>query len=166
VLGLWTTRVGWRNHDRVADAVWHLAPHDLSIGLEILGQLPEPRAAVAEPRGDGLVAILGDRPFLVVEVSERRRRHFREVRLICGDGTAILGDSYADQLVLVRGRGPASPEVERLPISTEMPLLRELRAFVEHLEGGPAPRSAVHEGVAVVEAIAGLRRLAGPGVEP
>ena len=42
----------------------------------------------------------------------------------------------------------------------ELPLLAELRAFVGHLSGGPAPRSSAEEGLRVVEAIAGLRRLA------
>ena len=49
----------------------------------------------------------------------------------------------------------------RLPVSTELPLLRELRAFVEHLRGGPPPRSSAAEGAAVVEAVARLRELAG-----
>jgi predicted dehydrogenase len=46
-----------------------------------------------------------------------------------------------------------------MPISTEMPLLRELRAFVDHLAGGPPPRSSAADGVAVVETIEALRRL-------
>ena len=46
VVGLRTTRVGWGNpHD--VDAVWILAPHDLSIAVEILGSVPPPRSAVA-----------------------------------------------------------------------------------------------------------------------
>ena len=42
-----------------------------------------------------------------------------------------------------------------------MPLLAELRAFVEHLRGGPPPRSSAADGVAVVEAVAGTIALAG-----
>jgi hypothetical protein len=48
-----------------------------------------------------------------------------------------------------------------LPIGTEMPLLAELRAFLHHLQGGPAPRSSAAEGLSVVETIAALRALAG-----
>ena len=54
------------------NAVWILAPHDLSIALEVLGQVPEPRSAVPELVGGelaGLTAVLGDSPWLVVEVS-------------------------------------------------------------------------------------------------
>jgi hypothetical protein len=53
------------------------------------------------------------------------------------------------------------PETELRPISQELPLLRELRTFVEHLQGGPPPRSSAAEGALVVSAIADLRRLAG-----
>jgi hypothetical protein len=52
-------------------------------------------------------------------------------------------------------------EPERRAISTELPLLRELRAFVEHLDGGPPPRSSAAEGVEIVRRIAELRSMAG-----
>jgi len=39
-------------------------------------------------------------------------------------------------------------------------LLRELRAFLEHLAGGPPPKSSAEEGVADVAAIERLRELA------
>jgi hypothetical protein len=42
-----------------------------------------------------------------------------------------------------------------------MPLLRELRAFLEHLDGGPPPRSSAAEGTRIVEVVEGLRALAG-----
>jgi len=72
-------------------------------------------------------------------------------------GAAWLGDSYDDR-ILVR---PAGGEAEEVPISTEMPLLRELRAFVEHIGGGPAPKSGAGEGAEVVEIIAACRSMAG-----
>jgi hypothetical protein len=54
-------------------------------------------------------------------------------------------------------------EPERRPVSGEMPLLRELRAFVDHVRGGPPPRSSAAEGLLVVERIAELRHMAGAG---
>jgi len=42
----------------------------------------------------------------------------------------------------------------------ELPLLAELRAFVQFLDGGPPPRSSADEGAAMVQAIASLRALA------
>jgi predicted dehydrogenase len=161
VHGLQTTRIGWGNpHDDV-DAAWLLMPHDLSIALEILGELPEARAAVADGNGhefDGLVGMLGERPWLQLEVSVRSPERRREIRLVCERGVALLADGYSDH-VLVRRNDADEPE--RREISTELPLLRELRAFVEHLQGGPPPRSSAAEGALVVRRIAELRALAG-----
>ena len=71
----------------------------------------------------------------------------------------MLPDGYSEHVVVATGDEP-----EKRPISTELPLLRELRAFVEHLDGGPPPRSSAREGAEIVKAIAELRRFAGlPG---
>jgi predicted dehydrogenase len=137
-----------------------LAPHDLAIGLEILGELPAPRSAVASP--DALVGLLGERPWQALEISGRSHARRREIALVCEKGTAALDDSYGDHVSVL---GPEErPEPERRPVSTELPLLRELRAFLEHLAGGPPPRSSAAEGAAAVRAISELRALA--GLEP
>lgn len=111
----------------------------------------------------GLVGLLGPDPWFVCEVSTRYPEYRREVRLHCRDGVAVLNDGYNDHLQITRYTDPneTKPVIERLPISTELPLLRELRAFVEHLDGGPPPRSSAAEGAAIVAAIASLRELAG-----
>jgi len=165
VVGLRCTRVSWgRIHDDV-DAVWVLAPHDISIGLEVLGYIPEPRSAVAEHNGNGLIAILGDAPWLVIEVSASTVERRRETRLICEGGVAIVNDSWSDQLTIARvGPSPNEPEIIKRAISNELPLLRELRCFVEHLAGGPPPRSSAQEGATNVRAIARLRQIAEGGV--
>jgi predicted dehydrogenase len=165
VVGLRTTRVGWGNPHPDVDGVWILAPHELSIALEILGAVPEPRSAVAEtPAGamTGLVGLLGDDPWLALEVSVTSPVRRREVRLICRDGVATLADPYADHVLLTTGEpnGATTPHEERRPISTEFPLLRELRTFLEHLEGGPPPRSSAEEGAAEVAIVERLRELA------
>jgi predicted dehydrogenase len=161
VRGLFTTRIGWGNpHDDV-DAAWVLAPHDLSIALEILGELPGARAAVADLSGDdvqGLVGLLGERPWHRLEISVRSPERRREVQLVCEEGVALLADGYSEH-VLVHCDGADEPE--RREIAAELPLLRELRAFVEHLQGGPPPRSSAAEGALVVRRIAELRALAG-----
>jgi len=114
----------------------------------------------------GLLGLLGGHdgsPWLAIEVSARSRERRREVRLHCAGGVAVLGDGYADRVELHHWQPEhgADSRIEHRPISTEMPLLRELRAFVEHLGGGPPPRSSAREGLADVAAIADLRRLAG-----
>lgn len=164
VLGLRTTRAQWGNPHSDVDSLWILAPHDLAITLEILGYIPPARAAVVErlkEQPTGLVGILGDNPWVVIEVSSRFPEHRREIRLQCEAGVAILDDAYSDSVQIARGSQFGSPQIERRAISSELPLLRELSAFVEHLRGGPPPRSSAAEGALIVSRLADLRELAG-----
>jgi predicted dehydrogenase len=167
VVGLRTTRVGWGNPHEDADAIWILAPHDLSIALEILGSLPPAKAALADSIdgvATGLIAMLGEAPWLALEVSSRAIERRRELTLVCSEGVAVLPDGYSEVVRIARAVDPTDtkpPDSEVRPISAELPLLRELRAFVEHVNGGPPPRSSAAEGAAVVRALAELRALAG-----
>lgn len=167
VLGLRTTRLGWANHHSDVDPIWILAPHDLSIALEVLGAIPAPRAAVAERLNGtptGLVGVLGNDPWMVLDVSILNSEPRREIRLHCRDGAAVLSDPYADHVLVTRdfdSSGSAARTQELRPISTELPLLRELRAFLTYVAGGPPPRSAAADGAMVVTTLAELRELAG-----
>jgi predicted dehydrogenase len=160
VRSLRTTRVGWANPHADVDAIWILAPHDLSIAIEILGRLPEPRAAVGEQLGGravGLLGVLGDDPWVALDVSVATEEMRREVRLQCRDGIAVLADASRENIQIVRHGGP----VEQRPIAPEPPLRRELGAFLAHLAGGPPPKSSGADGAAVVSVLARLRVLAG-----
>lgn len=155
VQGLCATRVQWGLPVK-DDAVWRLLPHDLSIALEVLGTIPEPSAAVAEGT-DGMSAICGGRPWFAARVSVREIEERREVRLCARDGVAVLSGGYSDHVQVLRLGGA----VERRPIRQEMPLLTQLRAFLAHLDGGPAPLSSAADGARIVRVIARLRALAG-----
>ncbi|MGZ4396504.1 MAG: hypothetical protein ACXVZ2_14205, partial [Gaiellaceae bacterium] len=122
-------------------------------------EIPEPRSAVASP--DALIGLLGERPWQALDVSGCSHVRRRAVALVCAEGIALLGDSFDDHAAIFRA---GDREPERRPISSELPVLRELRAFVEHLAGGPPPRSSADDGVKVVRAISELRALA--GLEP
>lgn len=166
-LGLRTTRVGWANPHSDVDPIWILAPHDLSIALEVFGSIPAPRAAIAERwKGTptGLVGVLGSDPWMVLDVSILNPERRREIRLHCRDGVAVLSDAYSDHIRVTR-RFDSLPTADRAPelrpISTEPPMLRELRAFLRHIEGGPPPRSSAAEGAMIVNAVSDLRDLAG-----
>lgn len=165
VRGLRTTRVGWGNpHDDV-DAVWILAPHDLSIALEVLGALPPARAAHADAEDGVPVSLVGltadDRVWHVLEVSARSPARTRRVELQCDGGVAVLAGGWNDHVTVYRDRGDVEPAEERVETLGELPLLAELRAFVRHLDGAPAPRSSAAEGALVVERLSELRELAG-----
>ena len=166
VLGLNTTRIGWGNPHLDTDAIWILAPHDLSIALEILGHIPEPRAAVAEVASEAVAlrALLGQKPWLSLEVSARSQSWKRRFVLHCELGYAELEDGYDDFITIYRDQGnprQQSPKAEQRFFGKNMPLLAELEEFVGFLEGGAAPKSGVQEGLLVVQTIAKLRALAG-----
>jgi predicted dehydrogenase len=169
VIGIRTRRLGWGNPHSDVDGLWILAPHDLSIVLEVLGHLPKARAAVAERVGataSGLTGMLGDDPWAVLEVSTSNPVRQRRVTLHCEGGFVVLPDSYSDHLEIYPQSDPADttvPDAVVRGISTELPLLRELRAFIEHIRGGPPPRSSAREAVEIVRRIAELRELAGVG---
>lgn len=164
VRGLRTTRAGWGiEHDDV-DAIWVLAPHDLAIALEILGRLLPPKGAVSEAgtRGaDALVGVMSDAEvWHVLEVSARSPTRTRQVELHCADGVALLAGGWDEHVTVFRDTPSGEPAEERIEARGELPLLAELRAFVAHLEGGPAPRSSAGEGALIVQHIASLRALA------
>ena len=104
------------------------------------------RADVVAGNVVGLLGLLGDDPWSSGGLNRSAERR-REVRLICEGGVAVLPDPYGDHvLVAARGAdGPNAPDTELRAISTELPLLRELRAFLEHLDGGEPPRSSAVE---------------------
>ena len=162
-VGVHCVRESWGSPHRDVDSLWVHVPHDLAIGLEVLGELPPARAAVAEVTGgwpSGMTALLGEHPWLAISHSANAPEHRRHTRL-CGEtGSAWLASGFEDHVVVARGH-PGEAELERRPTDTEWPLLRELRAFVEHLRGGPPPRSSAAEGAAIVGRVAELRALAG-----
>ncbi len=171
VIGIRTIRAGWGNPHRDVDGVWILAPHDLSIMLEVLGFVPAAKSAVAERVGSvlgGLTAMLGDEPWAVMEVSTSSPVRTRRIVLHCEDGVVVLPGGYSDRLEIYPQVDPADttlPEPIVRAVSSELPLLRELRVFVEHLGGGPAPRSSTREGLEIVRRITELRELAVSGTE-
>ncbi len=162
--GLRTVRVAWGESHTDVEPAWTLAPHDLSIALEIFGRVPEPIAARSDGAG-GLIALLGDRPWMSLEVSARRLDVTREFQLYGSEGVAVMIDGQATSLQVARSDAKMTirkPVIEERPIEQEMPLLAELRAFVGYVRNeGPPPKSTAAEGLEVVRAIHKLRLLAG-----
>lgn len=166
VLSLRTERKNWTSPRLDTDPVWTLVPHDLTIALAILGEIPAPvsaRAEVVGGRAVSMTAVLGHAPFVVLDCTTRFAGKRREVRLHCRDGVAVLPDAESPFIEILRPDDPpdAAPRVERQALEGEPALLAELRAFVDHLRGGPPPQTDAREGLAVVEGVEALRRLAG-----
>ncbi|WGX96160.1 Gfo/Idh/MocA family protein [Nocardioides sp. L-11A] len=159
-------RLGWGNPHRDVDAVWILLPHDLSIAVEILGTLPEPRyAAAPDAAGSGLLAVLrdADGPLVTCEVSAAHPVNRRTVVVVGEHGSGQLADSWDDRILLAGTVDGVeiTPDNRERAVGAELPLEAELRAFLEHLAGGPPPRSSAADALSVVRAIATLRTMAG-----
>jgi predicted dehydrogenase len=163
VVGIHARRVTLGHRYSDVNTVWIHAPHDLAIALEILGEVPAPRSAVPElVAGElaGLTAVLGVSPWFVIEVSTLAPGHRRELRLVCEDGVAQLDGGHAEHVAVGRAGSIDEEGIERRPVDGEQPLLAELRAFVEHLNGGPAPLSSAADGALIVERVAATIDLA------
>jgi predicted dehydrogenase len=167
IQGVKTVRLGWGISHRDVDAVWILFPHDLSIVLEILGHIPPPTGAIADVADGsvrGIDAWSTGPPWASYQVSARSPERMRSTAVFGESAMAVLSDSFAQHVAVyptVDLTVIDVPEPRRIPISDEMPLLAELRAFVEHVRGGPPPRSSAREGAAVVQALTTFRNLAG-----
>ena len=165
VSGLMTRRLGWDNTQSDVDALFHLAPHDLSIALEILGTIPPPICVRAATNGEEiheLTATLGTSPWMILEVSHVHPQKQRIVRLECSDGFATFTGGYAENVEIYRHPFTAGdPQPSELrPLDPTLPLELELRAFVEHLRGGPPPKSSSLEALEIVRTLVELQRLA------
>ncbi len=162
-------RCGWGyGHKNDVDPVWILMPHDLSIVLEILGEIPTPVSARFEKIGKlitGMSAFLGTDPTVNIEVSIACPKNVREFTLVCDDGVAVLRDSYEDHVSLFRfdQNYPETdvPVEEKIKFVNDMPLLAELRAFLDHIDGKQGLKSNLLEGYKIVKAIEDLRGLSG-----
>jgi predicted dehydrogenase len=165
VSGVRSTRTNWTSPRTDVDATWTLLPHDLTIAIEILGTIPAPHAAIAElvdGRAVGMWCQLGGRgrPWLVAEASTRFADKRREVRVHGDGGVAVLPGLDATAVEIARGN-ETDPIIDRVSFDAGEPLRRELSAFLDHLAGGPPPKSDAAEGLAVVAAVEQLRSLAG-----
>jgi predicted dehydrogenase len=166
-LGMHLRQVGWGSPHTDVDIGWILLPHCLGILREVLGCVPPATAGFAE-RLDGkavsLHGVLGGAPWATVEVSARSPEKLRQFRLHCERGVAWLDGRWHDQIRIARGAtgmNSNAADVETRPVPAELPLLRELRVFVDHLHGGPPPPTNAEEGALTVERIQQLRSLAG-----
>jgi predicted dehydrogenase len=167
VAGVRSTRLDWGSFHSGVDALDTALSHDLSIGFGILGSIPPVAAARGTsdprvPRGWAEASILfagPTGPRFAVEVSSVSAFPLRRVEITGTLGSAVLAKPEAEAIELLIHGGDLErpPSRERLPLEREWPLLRELRDFVAHCSGGPAPRATAAEGFAVVRAIADVR---------
>jgi predicted dehydrogenase len=102
-------------------------------------------------------------PYVELACSSVSAHRLRRVEVVGSFGSATLDDPEAEQVEVLLHGGDLDrpPQRDAVTLAREWPLLRELRDFLAHCEGGPPPRATGAEGVAVVQAIAELRAALG-----
>ncbi|HKP23723.1 MAG TPA: Gfo/Idh/MocA family oxidoreductase [Dongiaceae bacterium] len=162
VLGIHIQRWGWGNPHTDVNAIWILFPHDLSVILHWLGDIPPVRFALpALPGaiGTAVIAQLGrvGEPLITIDMSSSAPEHRRTFTVVGSAGSMELRDSY-DTAIRVRRGAPGDPKaaVETIEIPSDMPLLLEVQAFLAHLDGGPPPMTSAREGLLIVERTADI----------
>jgi Predicted dehydrogenases and related proteins len=160
-------RVGLGKFHAENDALWDIAPHDLSLILAITGERP------VRVRGEGSAVLdrLSDFAHLHLEFPGGVRSHvftsrlnpYRERRLtVIGSKAMAVFDDMApwdQKLALYRHRiwqderGIQSEMVDpvHVPIADGLPLTRECQHFLDCIRTGAAPRTPVADGLAVIE---------------
>lgn len=166
-VGLRVVRIQWGSNHKDVDGSWTLLPHDLSIVREVLGDVPPIKSIVGHCEGERALevfAVFGEKPWAYIESCVRFPGERREVQLYCTQGTAIMNGPYEEHVALYRPRNFVDrtlPSPELRKISTEFPLLRELRAFVSYLNGGPPPKGSAVESAEDVAVITQIRQRLG-----
>lgn len=160
-------RLGLGKFHTENDALWDLAPHDLSMILAITGREP------LEVRGEGAAVLdrLSDFAHLHMRFANGLRSHlftsrlnpYRERRLTVV-GTKAMGvfddvEKWEQKLAVYRhavwqdnGQWAfTANEPHYVPVEAAMPLTRELQHFAECVEKGTPPRTGGEEAIRVLK---------------
>lgn len=159
---LTTSRLQWDQPHQDVDAFWILMPHDVSIVFHILGQLPPVRHVQTTKSGEAIHAMtahLGHCPGVQMEISALYPETKRMISVYFEKTVVSLCDPLADHLDLRHFDANGRPvgKREKIPISTEYPLLRELSAFIAYLNGGEKPMSNIADEQAIMVCLNELR---------
>ena len=160
-------RLGLGKFHTENDALWDLAPHDLSMILAITGREP------LEVRGEGAAVLdnLSDFAHLHMRFANGLRSHlftsrlnpYRERRLtvVGTKAMAVFDDvaSWDTKLAVYRHEvwqdngqwAFTANEPHYVPVEAAMPLTRELQHFAHCVETGAAPRTGGEEAIRVLK---------------
>jgi predicted dehydrogenase len=161
--GLRTFRLGGVLPHTDVQPIWILMPHDLSIALEILGEVPKARSASRDPlteKGGGVIAHFSAREDsipIAVEVSAGHPQNLRRIVLACETAVCELRDEDYDTIHIARRDAPTKDHPLKRKVAGDMPLYEELRAFLGFVAGGPPPHTSLAEEVRIIEAIQAIQ---------
>jgi predicted dehydrogenase len=164
-----STRIGLGRFFSGADALWDIAPHDLSLILALTGALPSSvrlESSSVVGVGNDIAHLHLGFPTGVAShtfVSRIAPRRDRSLTVIGDSGMAVFDDlkPWPQKLALYPnqvwrdGDGVhfSAAEPQYVPVRETPPLEAELAHFMACIEGGIAPRSAVSEGLDVLRVL-------------
>ncbi|MFM8611671.1 MAG: Gfo/Idh/MocA family protein [Actinomycetota bacterium] len=178
VLYLYTNRLNFGKVRADENALWSLAPHDISLALALAGERP----AEVSARGEAFLregvedVVFGYLHFpsgLVahLHVSWLDPHKSRKLTVVGSEGMAVFDDTDAERKLTVYEKA-SSPsrfdtwgefqalrtgDVKILQVPNAEPLLQETTAFVEAIRRGAATVASGDEGLAVVEVLSALQ---------
>jgi UDP-2-acetamido-3-amino-2,3-dideoxy-glucuronate N-acetyltransferase len=170
---LYSNRLNFGKVRTEESALWSFAPHDLAAFLYLLGKLPR---EVTTTGGAYLQPRVADVTVTNLEFAEGVRAHlyvswlhpFKEQRMVLvGDkGMLVFDDLAKDRLVLFQRRLDRTdggwvahkPEGKPVQVSSEEPLLREDRHFLDCIARRRKPRSDGESALAVLKILEASQR--------
>lgn len=151
-------RLNWDDGFQGTDCLWLAGVHQISIAHRLLGYVPEPEKASVSLH-DGIVTAasitLGKSLPVMITISSRHPVKEMSVAVLCSGGVALLSDAYA-RAIIIKKEGHAN---EQRSISSKMPLLLELKEFLEYLQKGCQPRCGFDMAAGVSSTICKIGRI-------
>jgi predicted dehydrogenase len=178
MLYLYTNRLNFGKVRADENALWSLAPHDISLALAIAGERPEEVSArgeafLREGVEDVVFGYLHFPSGLVahLHVSWLDPHKSRKLTVVGSEGMAVFDDTEADRKMTVYEKASSPSRFDtwgefqalrtgdvRIPqVPNAEPLVQETKAFVAAIREGRATVASGAEGLAVVEVLTALQ---------
>jgi predicted dehydrogenase len=178
MLYLYTNRLNFGKVRADENALWSLAPHDISLALAIAGERPEEVSArgeafLREGVEDVVFGYLHFPSGLVahLHVSWLDPHKSRKLTVVGSEGMAVFDDTEADRKLTVYEKASSPSRFDtwgefqalrtgdvRIPqVPNAEPLIQETKAFAAAIREGQATVASGAEGLAVVEVLTALQ---------
>ena len=136
VLNIFCRRNAWGSPHKDVNSVWIHYPHDISIISHLLGYIPNPKyAKIVRDKYNkiqGMFSHLEDENLsCYIEHHVCSVLKERNITVTFENGTLQLADPLSDHIIMRRGHPDKNSPIEKIPVSTEMPLKLELQAFLD-----------------------------------
>ena len=172
---VYSTRLSLGRIRREENALWSFAPHDVSMILRLVGQMPESASASAghylsEGVADTTLSHLSFGKGLQAHIFVSWLHPYKDQRLVVvgEEAMVVFNDTLSgpEKLQLYRhtahwdGELPVIDKAEAEPIAYEAgePLRRECEAFLASIVGGTPPPSDAAEGLRVLRVLDACQR--------